>query len=76
MCKRKKKVYMHAFYNMKSELKFKGYELKLHQNNIHIILKDLRDGKEYTAHIMDTIQGDTDSFIKMVKGYSFNQGSF
>ncbi len=65
------KMWLDSFYNMRSELKFKGYELnlirELNKPSSRIIIKELVTGKEYECHISDIFGASTDNFIEYIK---------
>lgn len=67
----KYKMWLDSFYNMRSELKFKGFELnlvrELNNPSSRIIAKELITGKEYECHISDTFLASADDFIKHIK---------
>jgi len=58
---------LHAFYNLRSEVKFKGHSLTLCDDKLHIILKDLNTEKEYSSDIFKTMYVDADEFIRNTK---------
>lgn len=65
------KMWLDSFYNLRSELKFKGFELnlvrELNKPSSRIITKELITGKEYECHISDTFMVSADDFIKYIK---------
>lgn len=72
--RQKYRMCLDSFYNLKSDLKFKGYELnlvkELNYTSVFFILKELNTGKEYKGHITDTICVNATDFIKVVKGWN------
>jgi hypothetical protein len=58
---------LHSFYNLRSEIKFKGHELTLDDDRAHVTLKDLKTGKKYTCRIYETMFCDADKFIEWIK---------
>jgi hypothetical protein len=67
----KYKMWLDSFYNMRSELKFKGYELNLVRElnlpGFYVVLKELITDKEYKCHISNTCWLSADEFIQQVK---------
>ena len=85
-CKKKKtqeqkyKMYLDSFYILRSELKFKGYELnlipKLNIRSYNVILKNLSTGMEYEEHLIDTVYTSAEEFIKRAENRTKNAVNF
>lgn len=60
----------HAFCNLKSELKFKGYQLTLCDDKEKFILKDLKKNKEYKGILHYYNIFDVNEFLSYVESQS------
>lgn len=60
------KVALHSFYVLRSELKFKGYELTLCDNRVGVVLKDLKTERTYGCNVYDTMWTTADEFVQIL----------